>query len=93
MVKESQMKTSEPGWVNFNFNTELQALINEKNIKYNRYIKKCDKCWLVVIVDRSQRDEVFDFERDMQGEVFRSSFDSVYFFDIRQRKIYKLKIQ
>lgn len=91
-LENHRWQTSEHGWVDFKFHSELQCLINTKNTKYENYLKKCDICWLVITVDCSSRDEIFEYKEEMEGKIFRSCFDKVFFFDIMSRNSYQLKI-
>jgi hypothetical protein len=36
------------GWVQIEFSSELQAVIDEKNLRHAGYSQQCDECWLLI---------------------------------------------
>lgn len=84
---------SEPGFVNTKFYDVIQNAIDDKNKKYNRYLDKCDKCNLIIVVDRTKYDEHFDITYMDEKYIYDACFEKVYFFDIIEKTVCKLSIE
>ena len=75
----------EPGIVTIDFVSELQEAITKKNEKIQEYLKTCDRCWLLVVADRTKADQKFDFTPEMQEYVYESAFERTFFLEIAER--------
>ena len=84
-------KTEEPGFVSINFHDIIQKEIDKKNTKFSRYISKCNKCWLLIVIDRSKKDEHFDYSYMNDDSNYNSNFFNNYIFDLYEKKVYLLK--
>jgi hypothetical protein len=80
----------EPGFVRIGFIPELQAAITKKNRINNEYLKRCDKCWLLVVADRAKADQKFEFTPEMQKHIYESEFEKTFFMEIAQRFLTEL---
>jgi len=89
-LDDHRWQTQEPGLVSINFANILQREIDKKNNKINLYLNKCNSCWLVVVIDRSKKDEMFDYSYINKEISFLSKFEKTYFFDLMDRKAYLL---
>lgn len=80
------------GWVKRQFIEELQKCLDEKNDKYEKYRKKCEECWLLVVANRSNPAQCFDI--DFGGEVkahnYYSKFDKTFYMEVMHRYLVKL---
>ncbi len=69
-----------------NFSIEkIQSCINEKNRRYEEYLKKCDECWLLIVVDVFKNSQSFEIP-DHIDHRFKSKFERIYFMDASHRK-------
>jgi len=84
-------KPNEPGFVSTEFSSKIRNEIKKKNKKYFEYRKKCDQCWLIFVIDRSKKDELFDYSYMDKNIIYESNFDSTIIFDLMEKKIYNLK--
>lgn len=79
-------------WAKRNFIDELQECIDKKNGIYDRYIIKCDECWLLMVADGSNTAQCF--VDDNNGEVFnhtyQSKFSKTFYLEVTARPV-KLK--
>ena len=80
----------EPGFVRIGFIPELQSAITKKNRINNEYLKRCDKCWLLVVADRTKADQKFEFTPEMQKHIYESEFEKTLFMEIAQRFLTEL---
>jgi hypothetical protein len=80
----------EPGLVTIGFARELQDAITAKNAKIDEYLKACDECWLLVVADRTKADQKFHFTSEMQGNVYESNFERVFYLEIAERFLTEL---
>lgn len=83
-------RTIEPGWLSIEFRKDLQKVIDSKNQKVDLYKKEVQNCWLLIVVDRSKRDEQFDYSRMDSSLTYESRFERTFLFDLMERKIYQL---
>jgi hypothetical protein len=69
-----------------NLTTEkIQSCINEKNHRYEEYLKKCDECWLLVVIDIFKDSQSFEIH-DQERHRFESKFERVFYMDASHRK-------
>ncbi len=68
----------------------IMESINKKEGKYQKYIKKCDKCWLLVVADMKPSSFIHP-DQESLDYVYSSSFDRIYFMDITKQELYLLK--
>jgi hypothetical protein len=89
-LNHHRWEVMEPGVVSFGFIPELQAAITKKNKINNEYLKKCDRCWLFVVADRTKADQKFEFTPEMQEHVYESEFEKTFYMEITHRFIKEL---
>lgn len=69
-----------------NFPTkEIQDRISKKNRKYKEYLKKCDECWLLIVIDIFKDSQSFEIP-DQIDHTFESKFERVFYLDASHRK-------
>ena len=69
-----------------NFSSEkIQSSINEKNARYEEYLKKCDECWLLIVIDIFKDSQSFEIP-DRIDHKFESKFERVFYMDASHRK-------
>ena len=91
----SIMRTQIPFWkvdsgavqINYsNFTIEkIQDLINEKNLLYEKYRRKCDECWLLIIGNLFKDSQSFEMPEQI-GHRFEPKFERIYYLDASHRK-------
>lgn len=89
-LNHHRWEVMEPGFVRIGFIPELQAAITKKNRINNEYLKRCDKCWLLVVADRTKADQKFEFIPEMQKYIYESEFEKTFFMEIAQRFLTEL---
>jgi len=89
-LNHHRWEVMEPGFVSIGFIPELQAAINKKNKKKNEYLRRCDRCWLLIVADRTKADQKFEFTPEMQEYVYESEFEKTFFLEIAQKFITEL---
>nr|NJM04291.1 hypothetical protein [Desulfobacula sp.] len=89
-LNNHRWETMEPGVVRIGFIPELQAAITKKNKKHNEYLKGCDKCWLLVVADRTKADQKFEFTPEMKIHIYESEFEKTFFMEIAERFLAEL---
>jgi hypothetical protein len=69
-----------------NFPTDdIQCCINEKNRRYEEYLKRCDECWLLIAVDIFRDSQSFEMP-NLIDHRFESKFERVFYMDASHRK-------
>jgi len=63
----------------------IQSCINEKNERYEEYLKRCDECWLLITVDIFKDSQSFEIP-DPIDHRFESKFERVFYMDVSHRK-------
>lgn len=69
------------GWVQMDFAPELQLAIDEKNVRYGRYRRHCDECWLLVVASGGRPSGLFEPSDETKNHVYRSSFARTFFME------------
>ena len=64
---------------------KMQDRIDEKNQRYEEYLKNCDKCWLLIVVNIFKNSQSFDIH-DRVDHKFESKFERVFILDASHRK-------
>jgi hypothetical protein len=72
----------------------LQNRITEKNKKYEDYLKNCQVCWLVIVVDIRNSAQKFDINYDLRTKThkYSSKFDRVFYMDIMRKELTEFEI-
>lgn len=93
MAKDMDLiwRKQEPVCVQRGFIDELQKSIDEKNKKYDRYIKKCDQCWLLIVSDIYNPAQGFQFTAEMEEHTFVSRFDKTFYMEVSGSLLKELK--
>lgn len=78
------------GWCKENPTEELQARINEKNNKFENYIKKCNDCYLLVVSLDSSKGSFCVYTDELLKHKYISKFKEVFLYDERKKQAYKL---
>lgn len=69
-----------------NFSIErIQSRIDEKNLLYEKYRRKCDECWLLIIGNLFKDSQSFEMP-DWIDHRFKSKFKRIYYLDASHRK-------
>jgi hypothetical protein len=89
-LNKHRWSTNEPHWVISKFYEELQHAIDRKNDKYDLYTRAIRECWLLLVVDRSKKDEPFDYSQMDRFTTYDSKFDRLFFLDLMERRHYEL---
>lgn len=78
------------GWCKENPIEELQVRINEKNNKFENYIKKCDDCYLLVILLDSSKGSFCAYTDELLKRKYISKFKEIFLYDESKKQAYKL---
>lgn len=70
----------------------FQGAIAKKDTRYDVYRLKCDECWLLIVADRFNPAQGFDFTKDDSSlrHCYRSRFDRVFFLEWGHRWLREL---
>lgn len=81
---------------NPSFIDDLQDIISEKTEKYEEYRNNCQKCWLVIVVDRKNSAQQFKidspFDQKTKTHKYMSKFDRVFYLDFVTSRLFELDI-
>jgi len=64
---------------------KIQSCINEKNCRYEEYLRKCDECWLLIVVNVFKDSQSFETPNRIDHR-FESKFERVFYLDASHRK-------
>jgi len=82
----------EAGAVETRFSKQLQCKINDKAEKIPDYLKKCNKCWLIIAARGSRPSSFYEFGEDMATSRYASPFEKVFFMEVFSETLKELKI-
>jgi hypothetical protein len=77
-------------WMNRRFVSELQESIDRKNDRYKEYRKKCEECWLLIVVNRSKDSQAFEITEEMLQHKYSSEFDRTFYMEVIIKDLYEL---
>lgn len=60
---------------------ELQDCINKKNLKLDKYVKKCDRCFLLIVVPGYKKGNYCHFTKKLKKHKFKSEFTSIFLYN------------
>jgi hypothetical protein len=78
------------GWVQMEFRAELQAVIDEKNLRHVRYSQHCDECWLLVVASGGRPSGLFEPSEETRSHVYRSLFARTFFMEAFSGRLIEL---
>ena len=64
-----------------------------KNNKFENYVKKCDDCYLLVILQDSSKGSFCFYTDSLLKHKYISKFKEVFFYDEKKKQAYKLCTQ
>jgi len=79
-------------WMRINPIKEIQARIDEKQLKISSYRKKCDKCWLLIGVNEWATPEAVAITEELESHAFSSGFQRLFFLKYIEGSVVELKI-
>lgn len=77
-------------WVDRRFVSGLQESIDRKNDRYKEYRKKCEECWLVIVVNRSKDSQALEITEEMLQHKYNSEFDRTFYMEVMLKDLYEL---
>jgi hypothetical protein len=81
------------GFIQEDFEAELQRVIDAKNGRINEYLNNCHRCWLIVYAEWTGPSSFFLFSERMKSHEFVSAFDRVFFADPNGGIVHELKLK
>jgi hypothetical protein len=72
------------------FRAELQAVIDEKNLRHVRYSQHCDECWLLVVASGGRPSGLFEPSEETRSHVYRSLFARTFFMEAFSGRLIEL---
>ena len=72
---------------------ELQNCINEKNNKFENYTKKCNDCYLLIVLTDSSKGSFCFYTDALLKHKYISKFKEIFFYDEKKKQAYKLYVQ
>lgn len=72
---------------------ELQDCINEKNNKIENYIKKCDDCYLLIVLLDPSKGSFCVYTDKLLKHKYISKFKEIFLYDESKKQAYKLCTQ
>ncbi len=79
LLKEPYWEYIEAGIVETDFAGQLQEIMDGKARKLHRYLKYCDRCWLVIIAPGDRPSSFYVPTRQMGAMRYTSPFERVFF--------------
>ena len=73
-----------------NFSDQLQQTINKKAKRLKEYLKKCDRCWLVIIALGTDGSSFYEYSKDMEKHSYDSPFEKVFFMEAFNKDLREL---
>jgi len=78
--------------VKMSFIRDLQEIIESKNAKYQKYLRKCDQCWLLIVADKSNPAQAFDitYDNHVRTHIYESNYDRIFFMEVTEKYLVEL---
>lgn len=89
--KQALWSSIESGWISVR-SDEIQKIISSKNTKVEKYKKKCEKVWLVIVADGRHISSNVGLENITSNNQYSSEFDKVIFYDRFTQNIIELAV-
>ena len=80
-VKSHFWDSVEASSVVTNFSDQLQNTIDRKAKRLKEYLKKCDRCWLVITALGNNSSSFYEYSKDMEKSSYNSPFEKVFFME------------
>lgn len=73
----------------------FQGTVTKKDTRYDVYRHKCDECWLLIVADRFNPAQGFDFSEDDSSlrYCYKSRFERIFFLELGDRWLRELACQ
>lgn len=71
----------EASFVDTNFSDQLQNRIDRKTERLSEYLKKCDRCWLVIVALGNNGSSFYEYSMEMEKSSYESPFEKVFFME------------
>lgn len=81
------------GWCKEDPIKELQISIDEKNNKFENYIKKCNDCYLLIVLANSSKGSFCFYTDALLKHKYISKFKEIFLYDESKKQAYKLCTQ
>lgn len=78
------------GYVQTDFVGELQSILVQKGGLVSKYLRKCDRCWLLIVAAGNAASSLFEPSAETRQHVYRSSFDRIFYLEGFGRVIVEL---
>ncbi|MFC2119822.1 hypothetical protein ACFLQ4_02000 [Bacteroidota bacterium] len=91
-LRENFVTVPLTGWVQEDFDDQIQNEIDRKEKKIKMYKTKAEKLWLLVVADWKSEGSFFDPSDRTLSRVYKSKFNRVYFINSFNRTINRLNI-
>lgn len=89
-LDRNSWSVSDAGWVQENFIDELQRRINKKNVEFPHYMRRCCRCWLLVIADGDGPSSFLQPNEDTKQHIYYSLFHRTFFMEAFTRRVIEL---
>ena len=63
------------------FFEDIKIRLGEKERKLDKYLKKCDECWLIIVALGISGSTFYEFVPEMNSYIFQTSYPKVFFAD------------
>jgi hypothetical protein len=69
------------GFLQTNFIAELQSVLDEKGQLVSEYLRKCNRCWLLIVADGRAPSSLFEPSAETRHHMYRSSFERAFYLE------------
>jgi len=80
----------EASFVVTDFSDQLQKKISRKAKRLKEYLKKCDRCWLVIAALGINGSSFYEYSENMKKASYDSLFEKVFFMEIFTKDLREL---
>ncbi len=80
------------GWVNSDFADGFQAVIAKKEPLLPKYLRHCEKCWLITIATSDGGSSFIEWSDQLASREFSAEFDRVFFVQGLANNAYELQL-
>jgi len=91
-LPDYRLERTHMNWMRINPIDEIQARIDEKQLNIPNYMKKCDKCWLLIGVNEWTAPEAVAITEELDNHVFQGDFQRLFFLRNIEGNVIELRI-
>lgn len=80
-------------WINQMTDDKIEKIIKGKELKIERYHKKSNYLWLLIVADGFNSSSLFSYNEIFKNKIYKTNFDKVFVFESFSKIYFELKLK